>query len=155
EARQRIGRVRKPERVITILNAYLYEEQGFHGNRDDYYNPANSFLNEVLDCRAGLPITLSVLTIALAERLGLPIVGVGMPLHFLVKYVMPRRELYIDPFYGGEMLTPQGCQQRLEAILNRPVVFEPSFLHATPKPQILYRLLNNLKQVYLRRQEPK
>jgi regulator of sirC expression with transglutaminase-like and TPR domain len=153
-ARRRIGRKRRAEQVIAALNAFLFEEQGFRGNLESYYDPSNSFLNEVLDRRVGLPITLSVLYLALSYRLGLPVYGVGMPLHFIVKYIEKDRETYIDPFYGGEILTPEGCHKRIERIVNQPVAFDPSYLHATPKRLILYRLLNNLKQVYLRREEP-
>ncbi|HZO88516.1 MAG TPA: transglutaminase-like domain-containing protein [Chthonomonadaceae bacterium] len=154
EARQRIGRTRRPLRVVSALNAFLFDELGFHGNREDYYNPANSFLNEVLDRRTGLPITLSVLYLALAHRLRLPLYGVGMPLHFIVKYIAPGQEIFIDPFYGGEMLTPEDCRARIEQIAGQPIVFDPACLNATPKRRILYRLLNNLKQIYLRREEP-
>lgn len=154
EARQRIGRTRRVERVIAVLNTLLFEEQGFRGNTETYYDPANSFLNEVMDRRVGLPITLSVLYLAITHRLNLPVYGVGMPLHFLVKYVGRGREIYIDPFYGGRILTPEGCRERIERIVKQPVVFDPAYLNATPKRLILYRLLNNLKQVYLRREEP-
>jgi regulator of sirC expression with transglutaminase-like and TPR domain len=154
EARLRLGRARSPERIVGVLNGFLFAEQGFRGNADDYYSPANSFLNEVLDTRTGLPITLSIVYLAVAHRLGLPVFGVGMPLHFLVKYVGPDKEIFIDPFYGGEILMPEGCRARLETLLGRSASFDPAYLEATPKRHILYRLLNNLKQVYLRREEP-
>ena len=157
-ARERIGRVQNPARVIAILNAYLFDEQGFRGNEEDYYNPSNSFLNKVLDARSGLPITLSIIYVAVAQRLGLPVCGVGLPLHFIVRCDTDsgRDEdaILIDPFYGGEILTPASCQARLEHILGRPVAFDPAYLQPTPNRLILYRLLNNLKQAYLRREEP-
>jgi regulator of sirC expression with transglutaminase-like and TPR domain len=154
EARQRIGRARRAERIIAALNTFLFTEQGFCGNVESYYDPSNSFLNEVLDRRTGLPITLSILYLAITHRLGLPVFGVGMPLHFIVKYVEQGQEIYVDPFYGGEILTPEGCRERVERIVKQPVVFDPAYLNATPARLILYRLLNNLKQVYLRREEP-
>jgi regulator of sirC expression with transglutaminase-like and TPR domain len=160
EAREHIQGARSPESIIAALNAYLFEEQGFRGNAQDYYNPANSFLNEVLDTRRGLPITLSIVYIALAQRLGLPISGVGLPLHFIVRYeapvayAFPSSAILIDPFHGGEILTPQTCQERIERILGRPIEFDPAYLQPTPNRLILYRLLNNLKQGYLQREEP-
>src|SRR5207247_441858 len=78
----------------------------------------------------------------------------GMPLHFLVKYIGENEEILVDPFYGGEILTAEGCHQRLEQIAGRPVPFALSYLEATSRRSILYRLLNNLKQIYLRREQP-
>ena len=159
EAGQRIGKTRRADRLVETLNTYLFEEQGFQGNAEDYYNPANSFLHEVLDTRRGLPITLSIVYMAVAQRLGLPVSGVGLPLHFIVRYDPPARlgnaaPIFIDPFYGGEILTPERCRERIEAIMGQPMAFDPAYLQPTPKRLILYRLLNNLKQVYVRREEP-
>lgn len=154
EVQRRVGRARTPERRLAALTDYLFGELGFCGNVTDYYDPANSFLNEVLDRRTGLPITLSILYLAIAHRLGWPLVGVGMPMHFLIKYVTPDREIFLDPFHGGAILSEAECQALLERIAERPVPFDPSYFHETPKHLILYRLLNNLKQVYLRRDEP-
>ena len=158
EARKRIGRARKPERVIAALNAYLFDELGFRGNEEDYYSPDNSFLNKVLEARSGLPITLSIIYVAVAQRLGLPVCGVGLPLHFIARCdsadARHKGGILIDPFHGGEILTPASCQERLERILGRPVAFDPAYLQPTPNRLILYRLLNNLKQAYLRREEP-
>ena len=159
EAGQRIGKTRPPEQIIEILNAYLFEEQGFQGNSEDYYNPANSFLHEVLDTRRGLPITLSIMYIAVAQRLGLSVSGVGLPLHFIARYDPPPQSgntnaILIDPFHGGEILTPERCRERIESVLGHAIVFDPAYLQPTPKRLILYRLLNNLKQVYVQREEP-
>ena len=158
-ARERIGKARRPARIIEALNVYLFEEQGFRGNQEDYYNPANSFLNEVLDTRRGLPIALSIVYMAVAQRLGLPVSGVGLPLHFIARYDPPSRfgsadPILIDPFHGGEILTPQSCQKRIESVLGHSIEFDPAYLQPTPKRLILYRLLNNLKQIYVRREEP-
>lgn len=159
-ARSRIGRTRRAEKIVEALNAYLFEERQFQGNAEDYYNPANSFLNEVLDTRRGLPITLSIVYMAVAQRLELPVSGVGLPLHFIVRYDPPvsRRDtappILIDPFYGGEILTPEQCRERIERIMGRAIGFDPAYLQPTPNRLILYRLLNNLKQVYVQREEP-
>lgn len=154
EVSSRIGRVRRPERMLTRINAVLFDEMGFRGNREAYYDPSNSFLNEVLDRRVGLPISLSVVYLAIAHRLGLPIYGVALPLHFVVKWKDSEREIFIDPFHNGEVLTPDKCQSLVERIVGRPIVFEPGYLNATPKPVILYRMLNNLKLLYMRRNQP-
>ena len=164
QARKRLSPTHTPEQSIAALNAYLFEEQGFRGNAEDYYNPANSFLNEVLDTCSGLPITLSIVYIALAQRLGLPVRGVGLPLHFIVRYDAPDADtddpvsvlngILIDPFHRGEILTPRACQERIERIMGHPIAFDPAYLQPTPNRLILYRLLNNLKQVYMRREEP-
>ena len=154
EIGSRIEYLRHPATILDTLNTFLFTEQQFYGNRKDYYNPANSFLNEVLDTKGGLPISLSVLYLAMAYRLHLPIFGVGLPLHFIVKYQTEDTEILIDPFHQGEILTPDACQARVESIVRQPVVFHTSYLNVTPKRTILYRLLNNLKQVYLRREQP-
>lgn len=159
EAGERIGKTRRPDRLVEALNAYLFEDQGFQGNAENYYNPANSFLHEVLDTRRGLPITLSIVYMAVAQRLGLSVSGVGLPLHFIVRYDPPlcpgsADTILIDPFYGGEILTPELCRERIERVLGHAIVFDPAYLQPTPKRLILYRLLNNLKQVYVQREEP-
>jgi regulator of sirC expression with transglutaminase-like and TPR domain len=152
-ARSRLGKGRTPARVITAINGIMFEEEGFTGNTEDYYDPRNSFLHEVLDRRTGIPISLSAVYVSIARRLGQPIVGVGMPLHFIVKYVGASEEIYIDPFHGGKILTVQECQERVERAMGAPVNFQPSFLDATPTRTILYRMLNNLKQTFVRQQE--
>lgn len=153
-ARLRIGRLRRPDRILEALAGYLFVEQGFRGNTTDYYDPINSLFHQVLDHAVGLPITLSVLTIAVGQRLGLPLYGVGMPLHFLVKYATPDEAIYFDPFYGGEILNMEGCQRRLEMLADRRVKFDPAYLQVTSNRRILYRLLNNLKQADMRLEQP-
>lgn len=153
EARRRIGRIRRPQRILEILNTLLFEEMGFQGNRENYYTASNSFLHTVLDTRQGLPITLATVYLAITHRLRLPVYGVGMPYHFLVKFAASERDLYVDCFNGGTILMAEECEHLLERIVGQPIVFEPQFLQVTPKKQILYRMLNNLKQVYLRNGE--
>jgi regulator of sirC expression with transglutaminase-like and TPR domain len=149
-ARTRLGRRRAPERVIMAINETLFEEEGFIGNTENYYDPRNSFLNDVLDRRMGIPITLSVIYLSVARRLDQPIYGVGLPLHFIVKYVGPKGEILIDPFHQGKILTPEDCQARIEEAYGGPVTFRRSYLEAVPVRMILYRMLNNLKFIYLR-----
>src|SRR5574337_509226 len=114
ERRRRGSCVR--HRLIVALGDYLFREQGFHGNNDDYYDPRNSFLNDVLDRRTGIPITLSTVYMEVGRRLGLCLHGVGMPGHFLVKYVGPDEEIVIDPFNEGAIVSSADCQRILDRI---------------------------------------
>jgi regulator of sirC expression with transglutaminase-like and TPR domain len=147
--RERVPRPENPHRLIAGLNDYLFQEMGFHGNHDDYYDPRNSFLNEVLDRRTGIPITLSAVYLEVGRRIGLPVHGVGMPGHFLVKYAGPDEEIVIDPFHQGAFLTPAACQRILDRIYEGKLQFEPRFLASIGNRQILARMLNNLKAIYV------
>lgn len=152
EVRARIGCVEDPHRLIASLSNYLFQEQGFHGNTDDYYDPRNSFLNDVLDRRTGIPITLSTVYIELGRRLGVRLVGVGMPGHFLVKYAGPDEEIVIDPFHQGTIVSPAECQRILDRIYDGKLAFDPHFLATLGTRQILARMLNNLKAIYFNAQ---
>jgi regulator of sirC expression with transglutaminase-like and TPR domain len=128
---------------LAALNRFLFTEQGFHGSRSDYYNRANSYLNDVLDDREGLPITLSILYIELARRLGLNVVGVGLPGHFVVKYVPTKGEpQLIDVFEEGKPLSRQDADRKVRASTGRPL--EEKDLAAVTKKAILTRMLHNL-----------
>ncbi len=148
--KERVGLELDPLTWIHGINAYLFDEEGFHGNTEDYYDPKNSFLNEVLDRKTGIPITLSVLYIEVARHLDLPLVGVGLPGHFIVKYQAADREILIDPFHRGAILTEEDCQKTLDRIYQGQLPFHRGLLAPTPKREILARMLNNLKGIYLR-----
>ncbi|MFQ5882801.1 MAG: SirB1 family protein [Candidatus Methylomirabilales bacterium] len=149
----RVGPELEPLKLIEGINRYLYDEEGFKGNTEDYYDPKNSFLNEVMDRRKGIPITLSVLYMEIAWRLDLPLVGVGLPGHFIVKYQAADREMLIDPFHRGTLLSEEDCQQTLDRIYEGKTSFHRELLAPTPKRQILARMLNNLKGIYLHRKD--
>jgi regulator of sirC expression with transglutaminase-like and TPR domain len=135
----------QPQRTLTALNRVLFDELKLRGNRDDYYDPRNSFLNDVFDRGLGIPITLSV-----ARRVGFPLSGVGMPGHFLLKhYGEDGKEILIDCFNRGDVLSRQDCQSRLDEIYSGEMKLRPEFLHPISRRQILTRMLNNLKTVYL------
>lgn len=136
--------------AIAALNAVLFGEQGFRGNRDDYFNPKNSFLNEVIERKTGIPITLSVLYMEVARRVGLPLQGVGFPGHFLVKHQHHNEEIVIDPFNGGDIRSPAILEKMLHDLYGGKVAFHPDFLEPVTKKQILRRMLTNLKIIYLR-----
>src|SRR4030081_588747 len=151
ELKQRIRAEVEPRRVVEVANAYLFDELHFKGNRQEYYDPRNSFLNEVLDRRVGIPITLAVLYVAVGERAGLPVRGVGMPGHFLVKYAPATSgEIFIDGF-NGRALTREECAKMLNEMYGGEVEMRPALLEPSTKRQILSRILNNLKSLYLSR----
>ncbi|HYM50591.1 MAG TPA: tetratricopeptide repeat protein [Candidatus Limnocylindrales bacterium] len=150
ELRDAVGGEIVPARVVERCNAFFFEDQGFKGNADDYYDPRNSYLNEVLDRRLGIPITLSVIYVAVGERAGLPVKGVGMPGHFMVTYA-PRSaegQMFIDPFHG-KVRTREECATMLAEMYGEAVPMRPGFLEPSPKRQILARILNNLKGIYM------
>ncbi|MCA1813030.1 MAG: transglutaminase-like domain-containing protein [Halobacteriales archaeon] len=135
---------------VVALNTYLFQECGFRGNLEEYYDPQNSHLNKVLERRVGIPITLSLLYIEVAQRIGLPVVGVGLPGHFVVKVAGADEEILVDPFYKGQLLDRAECQKRLDAIYGGKVVLTEQFLRAVSKRELLSRLLYNLKRIHMR-----
>ncbi|WP_199249782.1 SirB1 family protein [[Phormidium] sp. ETS-05] len=149
EVAERLPQQRYPLRVIQTINSYLYDDFGFRGNEEDYYNPRNSFLNEVIDKRRGIPITLSLVYLEVARRIDFPMVGIGMPGHFLIRPDFEDAGIFVDAFHRGEVLFPDDCQQRLNDIYHRPVQWQSEFLAAVSKRQFLARMLGNLKMIYL------
>jgi regulator of sirC expression with transglutaminase-like and TPR domain len=134
---------------IEHLNSYLFEERGFRGNSEEYYDSRNSFLNDVLDRRLGIPITVSVVYMEVGRRVGMPLQGVGMPGHFIVKYAEPGWDIYIDPFNKGRVLSREACEELIQQVYGEPVPFQDTFLATVTKKQILSRLLMNLKAIYI------
>ncbi|KAF0249096.1 MAG: hypothetical protein FD167_1503 [bacterium] len=134
---------------IKQINEYIYEELAFRGNKENYYDPRNSFLNEVLVRRLGIPITLSVFYMELARRLGLKIEGIGMPGHFLVKCYTEDQEIILDAFNQGQILDETDCQQLVNNVYGSDIKLKPSFFRTVSKKEILIRMLNNLKNIYL------
>src|SRR4051794_5626676 len=139
-----------PQRTLAALNQVVFEQANLRGNREDYYDPRNSFLNDVLDRGLGIPITLSIIYMEVAKRVGFPLAGVGMPGHFLLKhYGEDGQERLIDCFNRGDIVSRQECQSRLDEIYSGEMQLRPEFLHPISRRQILTRMLNNLKTVYL------
>jgi regulator of sirC expression with transglutaminase-like and TPR domain len=146
----RLPPIADPGEAIAALNSVLFEQEGFRGNREDYYNPRNSFLNDVLDRKLGIPITLALVYMEVARRIGFPLCGVGMPGHFLLKhYDVEGRETLIDAFNRGAIVSASECQSRLDEIYSGQLPLQPEFLLAVSRRQMLTRILNNLKNVYL------
>jgi regulator of sirC expression with transglutaminase-like and TPR domain len=135
---------------VTGLCRYLFHEMGFRGNLEEYYDPRNSYLNQVLDRKTGIPITLSALVMAVGERAGMRVLGVGLPGHFVVKAVKGDEEIVFDPFHGGRVLNLEQCGSLVERVTRSPFLATPETLEALPTGFIVQRMLNNLKGVYLR-----
>ena len=146
----RIGDDRNPYRTIAALNTVLFKELGFEGNRDEYYDPKNSFLNDVIARKRGIPITLAVIYIEVARRVGLSLDGVGFPGHFLVKYQHTAGEIIIDVFNKGQILAHQDLAKLLQQLYRGRLSYESEFVSTVGKRNILRRLLTNLKLIYLR-----
>jgi regulator of sirC expression with transglutaminase-like and TPR domain len=144
----RIADLRAPH-TIAALNHVLFDEAGLRGNCNDYYDPRNSFLNDVLDRGLGIPITLSVVYMEVARRVGFPLAGVGMPGHFLLKHYSDGPETLIDCFNHGDIVTRQDCQRRLDEIYSGDMTLRSEFLRPITRRQILSRMLDNLRVVYL------
>lgn len=142
---------RYPLRLVQTINQVLFQELGFYGNEASYYDPRNSYLNDVIERRTGIPITLSLIYLYVAEQLGFPMVGIGMPGHFLVQPRFDEVGIYVDPFHQGEILFPEDCQARLAEIYGVHVTMQAHYLTPVSNPQILFRILTNLKHVYLNR----
>ncbi len=137
---------------VESLNRFLFVDEGFAGDRDGYYDPKNSFLNDVIDRRRGIPITLSIVYLEVARRIGLEIRGVGFPGHFLVKPI-GADDVFVDPFFG-RVLTLAQCADLLRETTGGALALRPEVhLRAATPREILVRLLSNLKNIFLRKGE--
>jgi regulator of sirC expression with transglutaminase-like and TPR domain len=153
EVEERLPVERYPLRMLQSLNQYFYDDLGYTGNTSDYYDPRNSFLNDVIDRRTGIPITLSLVYLEVAGRLDFPMVGVNMPGHFLIRPEFQDAGIFVDTFNRGEILFEQDCEERLAQIYGRPVQLQPRFTEAVSSRQLLTRMLTNLKFIYLNRKD--
>jgi regulator of sirC expression with transglutaminase-like and TPR domain len=141
---------------VRAFNEYLYDEQGFAGNRDRYDDPRNSYINEVLDRRTGIPISLAVVYLEVARRAGLPVDGVNFPGHFLLRARDATSSdarsdvLIIDPFHGGARLSEYDCRQLLRQHVGDEAAFDTTLLAPATRHDIVVRMLVNLKRLYVR-----
>lgn len=141
------------EQKVIALNFYLFNEMRFSGNIEDYYDPRNSYLNEVMERRVGIPITLAILYLEVGRRLGLNLKGVSFPGHFLVKLTVKRGQLVLDPFTGGEAQSESDLRQRLAQVLpggQADKVPLDRFLETATPREIIARVLRNLKNIYMK-----
>jgi regulator of sirC expression with transglutaminase-like and TPR domain len=136
---------------VEELAEYLFDEEGFTGDAAAYYDPRNSYLNDVLDRKLGIPLTLSLVAMAVGERAGLTVHGVGLPGHFVAKVVgEDGAAVFFDPFHAGRFLDPAACEKLVKEAIGQPFTLTPEAAAATPNGAVAVRLLTNLKSVYLR-----
>ncbi len=145
ELKNSISHIKSPTYLISLLNEYMFETIGFCGNRDDYYNPKNNFLNVVIDKKSGIPITLSIIYIELGKHIGLDLRPTGFPGHFLVKH---SEALILDPYNKGRLLGKDDLQEILDNSFGGRVAFSPEFLGEIESEKILIRIARNLKNSY-------
>jgi regulator of sirC expression with transglutaminase-like and TPR domain len=151
EVRDRIGPRASGEETVKTLNRYLFTEQGFKGNTKNYYEVENTYLNRVIDRRTGIPISLSIVYLLIGKRLRLPVHGIGMPGHFLVKYESDRYKIFVDCFNGGALLTEKNCQRFLT---EAGYGFDERYLQHSAVRAILSRMLKNLLSIYAKLDDP-
>lgn len=148
-ARLQVEGTATPVEKVIAINDVLFNRYGFRGNTDDYYDPRNSFLNDVIDRHLGIPITLSAIYIEISRRLDFAIQGVGLPGHFIVKYSDRNEEFFIDPFKAGALLTISDCRQFIRDNFGPSFEFSQRMVARVTNRQILWRMLNNLKKIYV------
>ncbi len=147
---RRLSAVRSLDVVIDRINGLLFKEVGYRGNHQEYYDPRNSYLNDVMTRKLGIPISLSAIYLLVTRRLGLKIEGVGMPGHFLLRYRIGRKSFFIDPFHQGRRWTYQDCMTYLE---SEGFGFHEDYLRAASDREILLRMLENLLRIYHSRED--
>jgi regulator of sirC expression with transglutaminase-like and TPR domain len=149
EAKDRVSRFENPFARLDALRVFLFDELGFKGNVDHYDDPRNSFLDDVLERKLGIPLTLSLLVIEVARRAGLEAEGVGLPGHFIVRVNEGGRRLLIDPFHGGHIITVEDCKDLVVRTTGRASLFRKDSLDTATPRAMLTRLLLNLKRIHL------
>ena len=142
---KRIKLKEDPTSLINEINHFLFMEIGFKGNKENYYDPENSFLDKVIDRKLGNPILLSMIYLLLTKRLELPFYGVNMPAHFLVQYADSGEPIYIDPFNQGELITRSDCQERIKSL---KLTWQEDYLSNPSNKQIIARMIQNLINIY-------
>ena len=147
-ARERVADACDAGDVITALNSVMFDVLGFRGNRENYYDPRNSFLNQVIDRRTGIPITMTVVYIEVARRIGFPIKGVGLPFHFIAKHEAQSGDIFIDPFNEGRVLGVAGCSELVAGVSGGKLELREEHLAPVTKREILSRILSNLLGIY-------
>ena len=152
-ARSTAAKLTDPRRALDRLRGFLFEEAGFRGNADDYYDPRNSCLNDVLDRQLGIPITLSVLVMEVGRRVGIDILGIGLPGHFCVGARLGDELLLLDPFGGGRRLARDEAEAIASRAVGRQVELTDAHFTPTTKAQIVVRMLRNLQGIYARRED--
>jgi regulator of sirC expression with transglutaminase-like and TPR domain len=137
---------------MNTLSQHLFDDVGFQGNTTDYYNPGNSYLNRVLERKLGIPITLSLVYVEVGKRLDIPLVGVGLPGHFLVGH-RDVAGLFVDPFNRGILLSEDECRQRVVEAVRAPFQWDPAYLDPVTNRGFMTRIIRNLKAIYLQQRD--
>ena len=134
-----------PTSIINEVNHFIFMETGFKGNKKNYYDPENSFIDKVIERKLGNPILLSVVYLLTTNRVGLPFSGVNMPAHFLVQYIDGLEPIFIDPFNQGEIITRYDCQERIKLL---KLAWQEDYLCIPKTKQIIMRMMQNLINIY-------
>ncbi len=150
ELSSRLSNKDTPEQLVQKVTGFLFAEKGFAGNQTHFLDPDNTYFNKVLENKTGIPITLSALCILIAQRLGLPLVGVGLPGHYIAKYNAPKDPVFFDPFHAGRILSREDCIQRVENFGHK---FEEHHLSQATHRETLVRMMNNLIIIYNQNKE--
>jgi regulator of sirC expression with transglutaminase-like and TPR domain len=145
ELRMRIATIENPYEIVHHVNDFFLNEMGFTGNSKDYYNPDNSILHRVIETRRGIPISLGIIYLLVGRRLNLPVFGVGAPAHFLVKFVLEGKEIFVDVFNGGRVMSRKDAE---EFISDMGFSFEPRFLKDSSDIEILARTCRNMARAF-------
>lgn len=149
DIRSRLSSAADCYETVSTINNYLYDDMGFEGNKDDYYDPRNSFINYVIDTGRGIPISMSIIYSYIANELGVETRGVCFPGHFIIRTVNEEGEFIIDPYNRGKILTRDDCQSILDNLFGGRISLEERFLDFADNHHILKRVINNLKNIYV------
>ena len=141
--------IRAPNRLLECLNTCLFDDFGLKGNHADYYNPENSYLDRVIESKLGIPLTLSIIYIEVARRAGIPVVGVGIPGHFMVKIAGLGRDIFADPFNGGRLHSKASCNELVSTLMGRNIQLPDKAFEPATERSMIIRLLMNLRSIYL------
>ena len=142
-----------PPAALARLREFLFEEEKFRGNAEDYFDPLNSCLDQVIERRLGIPITLSLLTMEVGRRVGLSIEGVGLPGHFIVRARLGAQQVLFDPFHGGQVLSEADAADVVAQAMGQPVPLTDAHFARVTKLQVITRMLANLKSIYVNREQ--
>ncbi len=147
--RSRLNKTDRPVAMIEKLNRILFEEEGFRGNRHNYFDPDNSFINRVVDRKLGIPITLSLIYTEVGKKAGMNLSGIALPVHFITALFHESGRTLIDPFKQGEILSEEECRTMVRRRLGEESAFDTRQLSPARPKEILIRMLRNLKAIYL------
>lgn len=153
EAARRVATLQNPFARLDALRSYLFEELGYRGNIDQYDDPRNSYLNEVLVRRAGVPLSVSIVFVEVARQAGFEACGMALPGHFIARVSFAGRHILVDPFHAGQVITEEDCRHLVARSTGRPTLFRPELLVPATPTAMLTRMLVNLKRIYLNRED--